>query len=593
MPSSTRPATPVPSSIPQGTKRAMSDAESVQQESKKARRNSSTEPSTRRDSSNRDNKRRRKRKKKVPIVNSGTAKNEPTQSRLDERSRAPLSPRNEIIRFTSVALDTGLSSSNMVPATNIPSQASSSNHLSKARGGPSHTVDNTTRRQSEAMPSTSKNNNNDTVPHERPVPEPSSSSLEDKVVQLEAELKSKNDLITSHHALLNQVQQSITCQVCLDLMYKPYALAPCGHLACHSCLVNWFTAPPPDNRPLPPPIMRKKTCPHCRAIVRERPVEVWSVKSIAQVVGKSGLLQNLSPLPEDTSEVSNSNVDPWKDIFPKLGAASHRFPWYVPGADIDITDVAPRGEDVGMLDMEDGGIYRCLDCMHEIWDGVCTSCGRVYPGHRPEGEDEDDVGDPARWFDDHMGAEEVDVADDPGWMGLEDGEADDGGDFDDWRPFDPWHYAYRGFIGTIHVDGEDEEDEDDEFSGVAELGLLGQDEEDEESGDDGYESSFIDDEAEEGGIAELMEAHRFCEEEVVVDYLPNGHPRIVELGSDEDEDEDEAYDTREHAPGRRGSVVHSPPDEEDDESEDDAAPPPRCSHRRGRAIESEGSDADS
>lgn len=26
-------------------------------------------------------------------------------------------------------------------------------------------------------------------------------------------------------------------------MHKPYLLTPCGHLACHNCLVRWFTEP--------------------------------------------------------------------------------------------------------------------------------------------------------------------------------------------------------------------------------------------------------------------------------------------------------------------------------------------------------------
>ncbi|KAF8128686.1 hypothetical protein EV363DRAFT_1119448, partial [Boletus edulis] len=240
----------------------------------------------------------------------------------------------------------------------------------------------------------------------RPLPCP---SLEEKIAKLEAELKSKNNSIASHQALLNQVQQAVTCQVCLDLMYKPYALAPCGHLACHSCLVNWFTAPQPDNRPTPPALTRRKTCPHCRAVVHARPVEVWGVKGIAQAAGKSGLLQNQLPVPVAPESV-DANADPWKDIFPKPGTTSHReFPWFFPDVDVDdddihIADVVPRGEDVGMLDMEDGGIFRCLGCMHEIWDGVCSSCGRVYPGHRPEG-DEDDEGDPVGWLEDQSGAE--------------------------------------------------------------------------------------------------------------------------------------------------------------------------------------------
>lgn len=409
-------------------------------------------------------------------------------------------------------------------------------------------------------------------------------------------------LIASHQAFLNQVQQAVTCQVCLDLMYKPYALAPCGHLACHSCLVNWFTALPPDNRPAPPAIMRRKTCPHCRAVVRERPVEVWGVKGIGQAMGRSGLLPNQLPVPIEAPEVLDANADPWKDIFPKPGTTSHReFPWFFPGGDIDdddvgIADIAPRGEDVGMLDMEDGGIYRCLDCMHEIWGGVCSSCGRVYPGHRPEGDDDDDEGDPMGWLEDQMGAEEVDVADDPGWMGLEDGEEDDNGDFDDWRPFAPWRRQFHmfrgpwGFLGTIHVDEEEDEDEDDVDGRIDDLRVP---DEDEESGDEGYESSFIDDD-EGGGIADFVDRPRIYEigdeEEEEEDYHPNRRARTVDLVSDDHEEDDhEGDEAPVHGWARRGLVAVVSSDEEVDEHEVPSRQPSR--NRRGRAIvESDGSD---
>lgn len=269
---------------------------------------------------------------------------------------------------------------------------------------------------------------------------------------------------------------------------------------------------------------RRKTCPHCRAVVRERPVEVWNVKSIAQAVGKSGLLTNQLAIPTEASESLNTNADPWKDIFSKPGAVNYRgFPWFFPAPDIDDDDIhladgAPRGEDVGMLDMEDGGIYRCLDCMHEIWDGICSSCGRVYPGHRDaRGDDDDDdeyEENPMGWLEDQMGAEEVDVVDDPGWMGLEDGEADDdGGDVDDWRPFNPWRHEFRmfrgpwGFLGTIQVDEEDEEE--DMRGRVDDLRIQ---DEDEESGDEGYESSFIDDDDDDRGrIGDIFDGPRFYE----------------------------------------------------------------------------------
>lgn len=353
--------------------------------------------------------------------------------------------------------------------------------------------------------------------------------------------------------------------------------------------------------------MRRKTCPHCRAVVRERPVEVWGVKGIAQATGKSGLLKNQLPVPVEALESLDANADPWKDIFPKPGTASHReFPWFFPDADIDdddshIADIVPRGEDVGMLDMEDGGIYRCLDCMHEIWDGVCSNCGRVYQGHRPEDEDDDDEGDPMGWLEHQMGAEEVDVADDPGWMGLEDGEADDGGDIDDWRPFDPWRRQFHmfrgpwGFLGTIHVDGEDEEeDEDDMYGRVDDLRVA---DEDEGSGDEGYESSFIDDGHEGRQIAEAVDGPRIYEigdDNEDEDYRPNQRSRIVDLVSDEEDEHEGLSGVPER--GRAGCrPIVASSDEEGDGPEDAMRQllHSRCQRRVPRFVESgsDGSDA--
>ncbi|KIJ63664.1 hypothetical protein HYDPIDRAFT_168459 [Hydnomerulius pinastri MD-312] len=582
----------------------MSDAESAPKDPKKQRIDSSPETSTKRDS-NRDTKRRRKKKKKAPIVSGASSKNDATPSRADERplsQRAPLSARNEIIRFTSAAPEADPESSTN-RASDLPMQGSSSSvliALNQSGEPAARNLDDSVdvKPVGETMPSSPRGKSK-IVPLAEPASNPSADSLEDKVTQLTKELQTKNELIASHQTLLSQVQQAITCQICLDLMYKPYALAPCGHLACYDCLVQWFKAPPPDNRPAPPAIVRKKTCPHCRAVVRERPIEVWGVKGIAQSVGKSGLAPIQIPAPVDPPEHMNANADPWGDIFPKASALSgRRFPWFFPGADIDdddddipIPDFAPRGEDVGMLDMEDGGIYRCLDCMHEIWDGVCTSCGRVYPGHRHDGDEdeEDEIG----WLDEQMGAEEVDMADDPGWMGLEGGDGDDDGDEDeDIGLFAPWEHRMRlfggpfGFMGAVHVDIDEDEEEEGEGDDlhVSDGGGEG-------SGDDeevGYESSFIDDEDDVGvphaeDLPRIYEIPNDSEDEGEDDdYVPNRRRSVIEILSDEQEDEqsgeEEVHVRRRAAPTRSRSTIVLSMSEDEDELDSDAG------HRRARGL---------
>lgn len=147
-------------------------------------------------------------------------------------------------------------------------------------------------------------------------------------------------------------------------MYKPYALSPCGHLACYNCIVSWFKAPPPEDRPALPPItFRKKTCPHCRAVVKDRPVQVWGVKSIVSNFAKSGLLQG-SFLTPDESNQDAGTADPWDGIFHEISHSGH--------------DNFGLGRGLGLLDEEDGGVFRCYDCLHEIWDGICSHCGREY-----------------------------------------------------------------------------------------------------------------------------------------------------------------------------------------------------------------------
>ncbi|KAL4072213.1 hypothetical protein V8B97DRAFT_1866846 [Scleroderma yunnanense] len=501
MPPSTRPATPGPSSPPQVHKRHAADIDPFSRKTKKQRISPSPETHAQRDC-NRDNKRRRKKKKKVPVVTvGGFIKNDVATEGSGGQYTRTLP--NEIIRFASMPAEAELSSttcSSMAATPILPVPAAPVSLAVPVPGG--NTVD-----AGVAGTTVSPRlNGTDGVLKERGRSTP---SLEDRVTQLTQELATKNELLKSHQALLTQVQQAITCQICLELMHKPFALSPCGHLACYDCLVQWFKAPPADNRPAGPVIMRQKTCPHCRGVVRERPIEVWGVKGIVQSVAKSNLVPSHLSAPTNPPEPQNANTDPWSGIFPKVHQRSRRtYPWFVSVDDGDEPHPgpAPRGEDMGMLDMEDGGIYRCFDCMHEIWDGVCTSCGRLYPGHRPN-PDDDDIH--REWLERESVAEDVDVDDGPVWMGLEGGDGDDVGDDEDDNPlFGPWLWADRGIgMGMVdpvrfYHDLSDDYGDEDDVGDAADYGIEddgapnsdGSNNYDED--DDRYESDFIDDEVE-------------------------------------------------------------------------------------------------
>ncbi|KAG6841053.1 hypothetical protein C0991_002263 [Blastosporella zonata] len=229
-------------------------------------------------------------------------------------------------------------------------------------------------------------------------------SPEAHIARLQQDLEAQRlaRLLRQHQTHLTQVHQALTCQICLDLLHKPFALAPCGHIVCYPCLVRWFTGGPDGPNGLEEDIPgapgashqhKKKNCPICRTHVTERPVEVWGVKSMVAGLARSGLVELPAPAPEAAeAEVSASTSDdPWRNIFHRANRRSF----------FDIFEPRPprppreggegQGlEEMGMYDADDGGIYRCIDCMHEIWRGVCTRCQRTYPGHQHDEDDEDD-----------------------------------------------------------------------------------------------------------------------------------------------------------------------------------------------------------
>ncbi|KAJ7835360.1 hypothetical protein B0H14DRAFT_2796663 [Mycena olivaceomarginata] len=309
------------------------------------------------------------------------------------------------------------------------------------------------------------------------------------IARLNVQLKFQSMLLKKHETTLTQFNQSLTCQVCLDLLHKPYALAPCGHIACYNCLVAWFTAVPDEPHHYAP---RRKTCPNCRATIRERPVEVWNIKDLVAALLKSGLLPGLFPAPPPPPALpgppqpAGAQPDPWHNIF----RYPHQHPMFQPpppGAHAE-----SGAEDMGMLDAEDG-VYRCLDCMHEIWDGVCTGCQRAYAGHAHAHG--------------HHPFDDDDEDDESGYGGGEMfGEESDGGG----GALDPLFWPHFLPVGAIPAliaggapggpqwwggagDSEDDDDDDDDEDDVALERAIREAEE-----EDGYDS-FIDDDDDDDG----------------------------------------------------------------------------------------------
>lgn len=262
--------------------------------------------------------------------------------------------------------------------------------------------------------------------------------LQAEIDKLRNELKQKDQVISRHENTIEVVQNSMHCPICLDPLWKPFVVVPCGHIACQGCLVNWFTSPPPDPNgdppePLPPhrQKQKRKTCPHCRGVVRSRPVEVYGLGTVvATLVGQQG------PASPSKSEAA----DPWADMFPP-----------------------PRNDP--LRDEEDGGILRCPECFHELWGGECTRCGRVFS--------EGGSGDSAFGSDD--GSISI-YGDDLGSVfgggggslfgGSIYGDSDDGSGDSVYGDEPPLAYIHRG---RVYDSYDEDEDEDDSFIDDSEL----------------------------------------------------------------------------------------------------------------------------
>ncbi|KAH9925187.1 uncharacterized protein B0H18DRAFT_955236 [Fomitopsis serialis] len=406
---------------------------------------------------------------------------------------------------------------------------------------------------------------------------PDTSALSAEVASLKAQLAAKSELVSKQRTLLSTLHQSLMCQICLDPLHKPYALAPCGHIACHGCLVAWFQSPPADAHPhdVLPALLRKKTCPHCRAVLRERPIEVWAVKDMVGNFFRSDLADPpMNPPAPDAPDAPHERADPWDGIFrkPLANVAGAGAPLFFPDPP---PAAAALHTILGMHDAEDGGIYRCVDCGHEIWDGMCSACDRVYPGHARNHE--------------HAGLDES-----HGWDEESDGDGDRAEGMGHWldgvlfgRRRGEWAWPEEGDGDDDGIDEEDVTDVDDEDGSVVYggahgfvpmirsrlfggLGSASGSEDGDEDDECGYESSFIDDDGAEDGAERHSPPFR---QDLAVGGAIGEDDALV-VGSDEDGDdlgsEEEDVDFVPPVPARRHRfVVESDEEEEDAPSDED------------------------
>ncbi|KAH8918395.1 hypothetical protein BT69DRAFT_585834, partial [Atractiella rhizophila] len=102
------------------------------------------------------------------------------------------------------------------------------------------------------------------------------SDLKAEVERLKKEMGTKNEVLHKQTTLLANLQTTLNCPICLEVLVRPHALT-CGHIFCASCLSQWFHRS--SSRPGTPDengrqrVNRKRNliCPSCRAQCHKYP----------------------------------------------------------------------------------------------------------------------------------------------------------------------------------------------------------------------------------------------------------------------------------------------------------------------------------
>lgn len=338
----------------------------------------------------------------------------------------------------------------------------------------------------------------------------------------------------------------------------------CGHTACRTCLLQWFRSPnaypAPDIETVGPEddlTYRTKQCHLCRENVYIRPVRVFAVGDIAESMGLTRTKSSPEAKKiEGAPAAAKSETDLWAKTFPPDTTS------YVTWDDAD-------------------AVWRCPKCGCEVADGECQGCRAQFSdvedsdGDDSEGDEDEDGDRDVRWDDDSDIEPEVyrPVIRTalPGRRPARD--SDD----------DSVHASHLLNTLDLLADEASEEegsyDSSDDEGGRGSSGssptptstptlyprreLYPDDEDLEAAGDEGYESSFIDDSNDEEEVeAEAERSDRGSESEVSV-------AGVGEHGGSEDEIEERVARDRNDRSRGGHSASRRVNDSDDDDGDEE------------------------
>ena len=66
-------------------------------------------------------------------------------------------------------------------------------------------------------------------------------SLREENARLQKEIAAKDGALATQRDTISFFYGQCTCTICLELVWRPQVLSPCGHVFCAHCLIAWFS----------------------------------------------------------------------------------------------------------------------------------------------------------------------------------------------------------------------------------------------------------------------------------------------------------------------------------------------------------------